>query len=113
MMKNDTTKKELLQWLTENHSWEELKRVAVTIGGKTRHYDWYQGKQIYLGMQAGVDVSIYTNPEFSFTQMREIKEGLMNGVDARLYADPKLSVDEMYRMRDKLEDGTSPEYSYY
>lgn len=113
MVKNDTTKKELLQWLTENPSWDELELATITIDGTPHQYNWYQAKQIYLGLQAGVDISIYTDPKFEFDQMREIRDGLMDGVDARLYADPKLSIDEMYHMRDRLEDGTSPEYSYY
>lgn len=113
MMKNDTTKKELLQWLTENSSWDELELATITIDGKTHQYNWYQAKQIYLGLQAGIDVSIYADPEFEFDQMKEIKDGLVNRVDARLYADPKLSADEMYHMRDSLEDNDSSEYPYY
>lgn len=110
MDKMGIIKEKLLEWLNTSDPWEQ---VVININDSSYKYDWYQAKQIYLGLQAGVDVSIYSNPEFSYTQMREIKDGLINGVDATLYADPKLTVDEMYRIRDRLEDGTSPEYSYY
>lgn len=104
------SKEELLRWLNTHDSWDESERLAININDNLYEFDWYQTKQIYLGLQAGVDVSFYSNPEFSFAQMREIKEGLMDGVDARLYADPKLSVDEMYHMRNRLEDQLPSRY---
>ena len=35
--------------------------------------------QLQIGLKAGVDISIYANPEYEWNQMREIRRGLEAG----------------------------------
>ena len=41
-------------------------------------FDEFQQKQIIKGLEKGLNVSIYTNPEFNWFQMGEIREKLEN-----------------------------------
>ncbi len=78
-------------------------------GGK---YDRDEMKEIRKGLESGVDVSMYANPErhlpFGEWQMREIRLGLEAGVDVSKYADPKYDSDQMKKIREKLE-GKKPQ----
>ena len=45
---------------------------------------------IYEGMEQGLDISWYANPEFDSFKMRIIKLGLEKGVDVSFVAKPEL-----------------------
>ena len=51
----------------------------------------------------GLDVSIYSNPEFTWEQMREIRFGLENNIDVTIYLNPGINYEEMERIRLELE----------
>ena len=69
----------------------------------------YQLNEIHLGVEAGVDVSIYAKPEFDEHQMKEISLGLVTGVDVNEYTDHNLSYKKMEEIRLELEKST-PKY---
>ena len=46
-------------------------------------------EEIRLGIENGIDVSIYAKPEFNEYQMFNIRYGLENNLDVSLYAKPE------------------------
>lgn len=66
-------------------------------------YDSWQMKQITMGLDEGLDVSIYANPKYDAWQMSEIRIGIQRGLDVSVYADPEYNYSKMYEMRLELE----------
>jgi hypothetical protein len=64
--------------------------------------DFGQKTQIINGINKGLDVSIYANPEFDANQMEVIKEGLQDGLDVSYYADPRFDTEQMDVIRTGL-----------
>lgn len=84
--------------------WEEKRYASkLNIGD----YDYKQIKQIEIGLEKDLDVSIYANPEFSSEQMEMIRTGLEDGVDASKYANPELDLFTMLVVKTALENGMS------
>lgn len=53
---------------------------------------WFNEKQmreIRIGQQLGIDISLYADSRFNADQMEQIRDGLDRGLNASLYADPK------------------------
>ncbi len=48
-----------------------------------------QMEEIRMGLEAGLDVSLYARPEFDWEQMQEIRLGLEDGLDVSVYAKPE------------------------
>lgn len=63
-------------------------RLDVSVYAK-QEFDWLQMKQIRLGLEKELDVSIYAKPEFDWSQMRQIRYGLETGLDVNAYAKPE------------------------
>lgn len=78
---------------------------------KAATYDGMEFKdsQMYYiqkGLDEGLDVSIYANPEFKDDrQMWQIYEGLKSGLDVSIYANPKFGFQKMDYIRRALEQG--------
>ena len=64
-----------------------------------------QMHQIRLGLEEKLPVEKYANPEYDWFQMEEIREGLKTKLDISKYADPKLSYEVMREVRKGLEQG--------
>lgn len=90
-----------------------------------------QKREISLGLQMGLDVSVYARPEFlaiqmqeirmgmlehlpiewyakpeyDWFQMEEIRKGLQQGMNIQAYADPTIPFEVMRQIRKGLEDG--------
>ncbi|MEG0730724.1 MAG: hypothetical protein RR421_05385, partial [Cetobacterium sp.] len=62
----------------------------------------YQIHQIKLGLDAGLDVTIYAKNEFDWTQMEQIRLGLTEGIDVSIYALPNIPAAEMEHIREKI-----------
>lgn len=58
-----------------------------------------QSQQIRLGKEEGMDVSVYSNPEFDWLQMEQIRMGLKDKIDVSVYANPDYSFDTMRQIR--------------
>ena len=65
-----------------------------------------QQKQILLGIEKKVNVSIYAKPEYSWKQMHQIREGLEAKLDVSEYAKPKYSGQKMEEIRNQLQEST-------
>lgn len=62
-----------------------------------------QKEQISFGLQKGLDISIYTKPEFDWNQMEQIRFGLEHGLDVSIYAKAKFDSYQMLQIRRGLE----------
>ena len=62
-------------------------------------YDSDQKNQIRLGIDSGVDISLYADHKFDSDQMWQIRLGLKDGVDTSLYADPKFGWEQMSQIK--------------
>lgn len=58
-----------------------------------------QHQEIQLGREEGLDVSLYSNPEFNWLQMEQIRMGIKDKVDVSAYADPSYSFETMKQIR--------------
>ena len=69
-------------------------------------FDKYQSSEILIGIDKGLDVSIYAKPEYSWKQMHQIREGLEANLDVSEYAKPKYSGQKMEEIRNQLQEST-------
>lgn len=84
--------------------WEEKGYTSkLNIGD----YDCEQIKQIEIGLEKDVDVTIYANPKFSSEQMEMIRIGLEEGLEASKYANPELDLFTMLVVKTALDNGMS------
>lgn len=58
-----------------------------------------QNREILLGKEEGLDVSLYSNPELSWLQMEQIRMGIKDKLDVSVYADPSYSYETMKQIR--------------
>lgn len=58
-----------------------------------------QNREILLGKEEGLDVSLYSNPELNWLQMEQIRMGIKDKVDVSVYADPSYSYETMKQIR--------------
>lgn len=65
---------------------------------------------IRQGLEQGLDVSIYANPEFGYYQMKEILLGLEEGLDVTVYAKEAFTAAQMEMIRIGLERGLDEKY---
>ena len=70
---------------------------AAPISADTE-YNAQQREQIDLGLEDGVDVSVYADPEFEWEQMDSIRHGLKRGLNVSIYTDPKYSSAQMWEI---------------
>jgi len=77
--------------------------IHASIDIDLMRFDDSQKRQIRLGLESGVDVSVYADPKFDWYQMEEIRLGLESGVDVSVYADPELDEEVMEEIRLDLE----------
>lgn len=64
-----------------------------------------QMQEINAGLQQGLDVSWYANPEFDFSAMSQIRKGLEQKLDVSYYAKTAYSSSQMYEIREGLQQG--------
>lgn len=61
--------------------------------------------QIRRGLEENLPVECYALPEYDWFQMEEIRKGLKSGVDISKYARPGITFDVMRQIREGLENG--------
>lgn len=64
-----------------------------------------QMKQMTRGIRAGIDITLYKNPELSPEQMKQVRLGLQNGVDVTKFNMPYIKSELMEELRKALESG--------
>lgn len=62
-------------------------------------YQKAQNQEIQLGIEQGLNVSLYANPAFNWLQMEQIRMGLRDQIDASVYANPAYSYETMRQIR--------------
>ena len=73
---------------------------------KTKWFNQFnekQQKQILLGIENKVNVSIYAKEYFAYNQMWIIKIGLLKKLDVSIYTNKRLNVDQMFQIEKGLE----------
>lgn len=65
-----------------------------------------QQQEILLGEEEGLDVSLYSSPEFNWLQMEQIRTGIKDKVDVSVYADPTYSYETMKQIRLSIYSST-------
>ena len=73
---------------------EELKYNEFIKENKNK-FNSEQLFQIEKGINAGIDYSIYANPEFNYRQMDVIYSGLIKNIDVSIYAKPEFKWEQM------------------
>ena len=59
-------------------------------------------KQIFLGLEDNLDVSLYAKRKYSYEQMEQIRLGLVDNLDVSIYAKPEFNWFQMNEIRLKL-----------
>jgi len=70
-----------------------------------------QLRELRVGRNNGVDITVYANRKLSAEQMAVIRKGLEEGLNARLWASPEYSVDAMRFY--KADQGRKMDVTYY
>ena len=68
-------------------------------------FNGFQMNEIRIGMESGLDVSVYMDPEYTNEQMKQIRYGMDHNIDVSKYADPSISASDMEEIRQHLEYG--------
>lgn len=67
-----------------------------------------QKQQIELGKRAGLDTSLYSDPEYSVAMMKVIREGLLDGVDLSDYARKGYNASQIRVIMECMDAGYNP-----
>lgn len=101
-------------WKTEYDSYDKDQqlelRKGMDSGVDIERYDnpeylAIQMQQLRLGLEQGLDISVYSDPEYDWFQMEEIRKGLIDKVDISKFADKSISFDRMCQVREGLKRG--------
>lgn len=111
MAENTKENRQMAQYEAQGYNRNQLEEIRLGLeeglnvsiyADKT--YFAIQMRQIRFGLEAGLDVSIYAKKEFDWFQMEEIRMGLEEGLDASVYAKPAFSYEVMRQLRKALQD---------
>lgn len=67
-----------------------------------QNFDNFQLNEIRLGLERGVNVSIYADRSYHWGQMQMIRNGLERHLDVSKYADPQVPLNDMIHTYHKL-----------
>lgn len=79
----------------------ELAMIENSEYINKKHHD------MLLDKEEGLDVSIYSNPEFNRFQIEQIRMGLKDKIDVSIYADPSYSHETMKQLRLSMYSSTN------
>ena len=77
----------------------DLRKICTLDLPDEVSFDEEQLESIIMGLEKGLDVTIYAKPEFDCCQMDEIRKGLESGVDVSVYAKPEFDRLQMHQIR--------------
>ena len=95
-------KKELDPYMLEKQLKEAIDKQMKRYS-QSGKYDAYQLSELRKGLEKGLDVSMYENPQFHYDQMYEIRLGLISKVKVSIYAVPSMHYSKMRAIRIGLE----------
>lgn len=109
------TAREDLRYILINYSKEGFNYKQLELLKEALSYNIHYGniiankdlnhnqmREIFYGLQIGLNIDKYKNPSFSAEQMRILRYGLIAGVDISSYANPELSEDDMLKVQNDL-----------
>lgn len=106
-------KVDILPYIKEGYEEEQLTQIRIALEkGLPEIMDYISKmlrgasiRQIRMGLEEKVDVSIYANGTYNWQQMRELRIGLREGVDVTPYRNQLYSWQQMQEIRLGLEAG--------
>ena len=69
-----------------------------------KDFNLSQKDEIRKGLEKGLDVSVYTDSEYSDAKMKQIRLGLEKNLDVSIYAKSEFDWSQMKEIRKKLEN---------
>ena len=81
-------------------AYKMIKNAYVDL----RLFNEYQREQIMKGIESGVAVHLYGNPELSEDQMELLREGLEHGLPVRYYNSVQFSLEQMYEIQQGFKE---------
>lgn len=108
----------IMSYILSGYDAEQLEEIRLALG-KQLPIDGFvkpelRGialREIFLGLEHGIDPSVYCNEEYNWQQMREIRLGMEHMIDIAVYSNSFYSSGQMREIRLGLEAGL--EVSYY
>lgn len=91
-----------IDFLTIEYIYHGLKKGLDVSLFTNREFSNLQAFEIYKGLDEGLDASIYAKKVYTPGQMREIRYGLQDNLDIELYLHPSIDVKEMMEIRSEL-----------
>ena len=108
IMNSDTMRRireEILYKEYMQHCIESESKIQFSIDDEDELYDEDQKYELDLGIENGVDITRYDDPNLESRQMCQIRLGLEAGVDVTIYNKTKYDWEQMIQLRLGLQSG--------
>lgn len=104
---------DISRYVTAGYDEEQLMQIRLALQNGITDMDQYISpslrgvsiRQIRLGLEEKIDVSLYAGDEMNWQQMREIRYGLDKRLDVTPYLNPLYSWQQMREIRLGIEEG--------
>ena len=112
ILKGMKAKVDILPYIKEGYEEEQLTQIRIALeNGLPEIMDYISPilrgasiRQIRMGLDEKIDVSIYANPNYNWQQMRELRIGLREGLDVTPYRNQLYNWQQMQEIRLGLEE---------
>lgn len=112
ILKGMKAKVDILPYIKEGYEEEQLTQIRIALeNGLPEIMDYISPilrgasiRQIRMGLEEKIDVSIYANPNYNWQQMRELRIGLREGLDVTPYRNQLYNWQQMQEIRLGLEE---------
>ncbi len=102
---------DISQYVKQNFDAEQLEQIRKAKMAGIEDIDKYflfgmRGecmKEVLLGLEHNLDVSVYADERYSWRQMRELRLGIEHQIDVKPYAKPLYRADQMREIRLGIE----------
>lgn len=104
---------DISKYVAEGYDEEQLMQIRLALQNGITNIDEYISpclrgvsiRQIRLGLEEKIDVSLYAGDEMNWQQMREVRYGLDKRLDVTPYLNPLYSWEQMREIRLGIEEG--------
>lgn len=105
-------KVDLTPYIKQNFDAEQLEQIRIAKKEGIQDIEQYflfgmRGecmREVRLGLEQNLDVSIYADERYGWKQMRELRKGLEHQIDVTPYAKPLYRADQMREIRLGIEE---------
>lgn len=111
------TQPELTKEVMDKRNHDKYVQEQLEFYRKSEKFEPAQEVEIRKGLESGVDVTKYANPDLHFNKMRLIREGLEKGIDASIYLDAGFTDGQLVEILEGAAEGldvstyANPKYS--